>query len=742
MSGPKDLCFHCTELPVPPSPSPRAIGNDGNHRRANEGASLLHAEWYRSCSSNALTDGDVVEVLRLGWQSLFGWTGDVVEVHPGAAPDSSPQGTLSTLATQAAGKQTWQEGQTDDFVEVWNLRWGHLALGAWGWARFCRTGDVVEVLCLGRRFLFGWTGDVVEVHPVARFDSSPDTVPHLALSAEGARKLQSGRPEVLSGGAGRQACGDQRPWQQDITIDDIGDQADRPGEDTTPVVHVATANVNSMTPHIDQLCDLADVVVIAGTRVQAVNVGSVRRLLAKKGFECSLRAEAQGGILGTGHEGVAVMVRKPMRVCPVVLPNELQEWVSRGRLDIVQVQPTSGPLLTVCAHYGYPDWRTNEEHAQAERQLISSLAEWKAKNNVQYFLMAGDFNATSADGVYGQAIYEMQLHDPFVGPDGQRAPTYRNPVGASHIDHLLIDAYLSPHVRASRLEETFETHHKPLVLECAFPEEDQVVQPTIPKSDDRMLVRMNAEKASGWVWPHGEAALVAAFQQRQVEPAWRAWCERWEELLLQRMIASGARPSKAYRGRGQLPELKAPAKQHCNRGAEGPETLRLRQWRRLQGMCLEAQFQLSYYGRIQESLARRVRRRLQQERLWGNAELLDQAGLSAALEQVQQSLRAAKEEDQQARLRYWKRSMQLKGMKRAYAYISDNAYPTLQALRSSDGVPVMGVAGMYQELQRFWHDIYNPKHQMNPEDMSALIYSWADKWLRVTSTPRTSRLEL
>ena len=210
-------------------------------------------------------------------------------------------------------------------------------------------------------------------------------------------------------------------------------------------------------------------------------------------------------------------------------------------------------------------------------------------------------------------------------------------------------------------EDTFVQHR--LVWTMLKVESTHIVrQPMLPRFHAEACKRRPEELCSNWCWGYHEWAVEQAYRHRDVEAAWEAWNHRWEELLMWRLQQAGLRPSRADRGRGDLPRPQKGRYRHCAQTKEaGDDTLAVRQLRRIKGCCLEGLLQLRREGAMQPQLAARVHRRCREMGLWQDeGDQLHADQLQQIHDRISELLVATQKQIEDTRISRWKTSLSLR----------------------------------------------------------------------------------
>ena len=494
--------------------------------------------------------------------------------------------------------------------------------------------------------------------------------------------------------------------------------------DTQFAVRIATFNTNSVYQHFDELCDIpADVLVCPESRVSSRDVHLMERAAAAKGFQMSARSLAPDENGRIANAGVTIFARHPLRLRPLQLDEVLTRWCMAGRLDAVQVMAPGGVSFTLFGHYAWADWRNDHDHQADLCALYEHLTEWKHENGLRGCVLAGDFNAQPNELPYQTISHLMEWRDAHYQHDQPRADTYVGASGSTVIDHVFLDAQMAGALQQATTQIVGTAQHRAVCVACHLDVRGEIWQPTMPRSDPRMLIKLPEESEPGWRWEHLRDRLYAQVLHGDVEGSWQTWSRRWEELLCVRAQRQGASLTAASRGRGTLPRrtnglFRVPAfGQPCH------ETVKLRQFRKTLNLCREARFQYDRYGWIEAGLWKHLVRKLQQCRmcqvdaepsldLRSLLEFEDRLGVQIAEQQA--TLKA----DRRQR---WVTSLSTSGMKRAFAFVTSKATSTLQGFTNSAGNVAYTENEMTQTLNEFWEKVHSTEDCLDSEVINSLL---------------------
>ena len=294
---------------------------------------------------------------------------------------------------------------------------------------------------------------------------------------------------------------------------------EQPVEDTFNQVQICATNYASLAKHIGDLDSLAaDIIVCSETRLSAEEKASVEhrlQVLQVLGYNmvAATARRVDGKITA---EGVAVVVRNPLRAAPIVLPSNLKRWSDAGRLVVVKILfPGSGQLHLV-AHYAHADQDVNREHQIQEVTLMQEIAEWKISQGSQGMILMGDFNSQPGEAVYEAAMETGVWHDAIDTYMQERPPTFYNHRGASTIDHILADQMALSWIHEAGVSSDSTSQHRPLWVMAHVPIEQAHVTPVMPKFHIAAIRPAPAELQKDWRWRHMEYDLVTAIRARQV----------------------------------------------------------------------------------------------------------------------------------------------------------------------------------------------------------------------------------
>eukprot|EP00971_Amphidinium_carterae_P071276 1409723-Amphidinium_carterae.1 len=128
----------------------------------------------------------------------------------------------------------------------------------------------------------------------------------------------------------------------------------------------------------------ACVKVLVETRLHGPQYESVCNRCQKQGYE--LVAVASNPLDFTGHNGIFIMVKRPIVIQKVEHIGQLEQWRDVARVQVAKLVFPSGQEIKVVAAYCYAD------DAVRRQAMHEDLIEYVASEKNAKCLLVGDFN--------------------------------------------------------------------------------------------------------------------------------------------------------------------------------------------------------------------------------------------------------------------------------------------------------------------------------------------------------------
>eukprot|EP00971_Amphidinium_carterae_P332120 6466112-Amphidinium_carterae.2 len=324
------------------------------------------------------------------------------------------------------------------------------------------------------------------------------------------------------------------------------DECQAPLGDTWSVTFL---NITSLRLHLDQVFALpSPIKVLVETRVRGVQYESICNRCQKQGYELVARESVQTD--SDGHNGIFIMVKRPLVVRRVEHVAELEKWRLVARVEVVVVTLPSGWDVTLVAAYCYADDPTQR------RAMHEDLVEFVAVDKNRRYLLLGDFNQDSGTiwpvelaKASGSLVDTVEEHS------GPCPTTCVSGVPSSRIiDLALASEAMYPDVQRAFVEPDCSFgSHRPITLVCYQPQQERVERVVVPGAlPPESHTPLPWEKEKGFWHLAGTAELYEAIQNGDSLRALEVWLQRWEALLVMRSEERGIEVPQSSMGRDNV----------------------------------------------------------------------------------------------------------------------------------------------------------------------------------------------
>ena len=356
-------------------------------------------------------------------------------------------------------------------------------------------------------------------------------------------------------------------------------------------VTVTYANVTSWKKHGRHLTDqAADLIVAVETRMAADLWGGELARLQQQGYMAVI-GQAPTQPNRVTYSGVAILARLPATIGAIDLAPHLQEkWA--GRLAAGRYYPpNSNAFMLVIAAYAPFVGTEGREADERNKEFITDLFAFMAEHDGCPILLAADLNRAAGDPFLEQHLADGRWADILRDTTGTRDPTTVDPQyreGGRPIDHVYGNAAMVRQVSRAYVATQPIVQHLPIHMHVRWLGDYRMLT-----LQDRVRLPPEAhlplavEAEENWSWDQRREQFDHALREADANAATIEWMRRWEELLIARALAHGARVTSAMRGRWRLDP---PRLQHRGRhkARQEVEDTTLADLKRIRNLLIEA----------------------------------------------------------------------------------------------------------------------------------------------------------
>ena len=312
---------------------------------------------------------------------------------------------------------------------------------------------------------------------------------------------------------------------------------------------LACINVESAHTQFDKIVSYdaeaehpPNILMVCEHRIMDKDISGFKRRFAEQGWQ--LHAVPAPAENGRTHAGVAILTRSGLRC--YLHENDLPQWQKCGRFITGSIiAPTGKHLFELAGIYGYAD---PAHHRREQQQLFDNVASWLAPRHNLPLAVVGDLNDDAQQ-------YATTAHWTAAGLLTDILAQHENPKVYTHASGSILDHALGTPA-FMRLCQRGWTHndfifpcHRGLHIQVASKSQPYLSYLSVPPLPTSRLAKLHLQQQLEARQTPKD--FTQALTLGDIDTAHAIWCSRWERLLTQSCVYTGATVEQCPPGRAQ-----------------------------------------------------------------------------------------------------------------------------------------------------------------------------------------------